>query len=224
MTFSLVSDYGAHVEEYRSNWDVFDKTLYTLCDKHTSHADLGATNAKLWLIGRALATGVERHVPKSKGQGSSLDKMAAHLHRNSREADELIQRLRAISEPLDSSKLADIVGLHGKFCKLVSRIARSSLASFASKYLHYHSRVVPIFDKFVFEEARRRHSEDGLITFAKPKGAISGYYYYALCFWQLYSKLRRLTKPVNVRLAEGYIGRLAWLAANGKSPAFNFAG
>jgi len=42
--------------------NLLDQTLYDLCKRHPNHTDIGEIAAKLWLIGRGFATGVERQI------------------------------------------------------------------------------------------------------------------------------------------------------------------
>jgi hypothetical protein len=81
--------------------------------------------------------------------------MAEHLMAHHEQIDPLVQQLRKFVEPLDPDKLSEIVAIHGEFCKLASRIAHRGrvLASFASKYLHFHAAIVPMYDRFAY--ARR---------------------------------------------------------------------
>jgi hypothetical protein len=127
------------------------------------------------------------------------------------EVDSLVQRLRQVHEPLDAEKLATIVALHGQFCELVSQIANggSVLASFSSKYLHFQAPVVPIYDSWVYDQAWRMRRKDDLACFPQPEHANSKFYWYSLCFWQVYSELSAAAPRVNVRYADYY---LMWLA------------
>jgi hypothetical protein len=104
-----------------------------------------------------------------------------------------------------------VVSEHGKFCKLLVQISRDGNvpASFASKYLHFHCPVVPIYDSWAYDQAWRRRKRDGLQAFEKPTDAHDDYYWYALCFWQHYSDVRALVPTATVRMAEFY---LLWLA------------
>jgi hypothetical protein len=200
-------DYRRCVASHQREGVLLDRTLYALCDEHPQHTDPGAINAKLWLVGRGFATGVERQIKSSNSQGSSLGKLAAHLLANGREVDKTIKELRHLAEPLDANKLSTIVSAHGRYCDLVSRIARKKhkLVSFASKYLHFHAPVVPIYDSWVSWQAWRGRRKDALVCFDQPQDANSSYYWYCLCFWQLYSELLARTKPVSARLTECYL-------------------
>jgi hypothetical protein len=137
--------------------------------------------------------------------------LAVHLHRNSQRVDAIISRLREFKEPLDLQSLSAVASEHGKFCKLLVQISRNRNvpASFASKYLHFHCPVVPIYDWWACDQAWRRRRRAGLQAFKKPAHAHDAYYWYLLCFWQHYSDIRALVPTATVRMAEFY---LLWLA------------
>ncbi len=179
--------------------------------RHPNHTHIGEITAKLWLIGRGFATGVERQIRSTRKQGGSLWKMVLHLKKHGKSIDEIVRRLKKIHEPLNVEKLRVVIAEHGRFCRIVSRIARRrhSLVSFASKYLHFHAPIVPMYDSWVGLQAWRMRGKENLDWFGCPKKANAAYYWYCVCFWQMYSELRRMTKPVNVRQAESY---LMWLA------------
>jgi hypothetical protein len=207
-----IDDMRACIEAHRQAWGAVDEVLYGLCREYPFHHLLRGINAKVILIGRSFATGVERHISSDGTQGSSIGKLAEHLHAAHTEVDETIERLATLREPLNPEKLQVIVGEHGRFCRLISKIAReeNALASFASKYLHFHCPVVPIYDSWVCKQAWRMRQKAGLRVFDAPAEAHDGYYWYTLCFWQLYSQVRGAIPDVNVRLAEAY---LLWLAS-----------
>jgi hypothetical protein len=207
-----IDDLRACIESHCQFWGALDDVLYGLCKKYPFHDDLPGVNAKVILIGRSFATGVERHISSDGTQGSSIEKLAHYLYEARSEVDETIKRLAALREPLNPEMLQLIVSEHGKYCRLISKIAReeNALASFASKYLHFHCPVVPIYDSWVSKQAWRMRQKAGLGVFEAPEDAHDGYYWYILCFWQLYSQFRASIPEVNVRLAEAY---LLWLAS-----------
>src|SRR5207247_2398832 len=141
------------------------------------------------------ATGVERHILSAGTQGSSMGRLASHLFANRTTIAGIITRLSKLAEPLDLQKLVSVVIEHGRFCRMVSRIARGgALASFTSKYLHFHCPMVPIYDSWVSWQAWRMRQRDGLWAFNQPKGTHADFYSYCMCFWQLYKDLRSQTE------------------------------
>jgi hypothetical protein len=206
------SAFKAHGED----WGITDDTLYELCRKHSRHHALESVNAKALLIGRGFATGIERHITSSGVQGSSIGQLANHLHTNNAEVDSIIGRLGKLQEPLDVQALSVVVTEHGHFCELLANICRNKNqpASFASKYLHFHCPIVPIYDSWVYQKAWSMRRPEGFPAFDKPDGVHNEYYQYCVCFWQVYSALRALTPKANVRRAEFF---LLWLANGGEA-------
>jgi hypothetical protein len=123
MPFDLKADFEKFVDYYESSFRLFDQTLYDLCGNNPKHDKLDLINAKLWLIGRGLSSGVERHIKKKPGE-SALGKLAGHLLQHHKEVDLLICQLQGLKERLGLEALKTIVLAHGKFCSLVSRIAQ----------------------------------------------------------------------------------------------------
>src|SRR6516225_8308780 len=70
MMFSA-SEYRKSLADYRAKWCAIDETLYDLCRRYPDHSDLRGINAKLWIIGRTYATGIERKIFTQGSQGSS---------------------------------------------------------------------------------------------------------------------------------------------------------
>ncbi|HUU42372.1 MAG TPA: hypothetical protein VMX57_01245, partial [Planctomycetota bacterium] len=99
MTFSPAR-YRLAVKEYEETWSATDETLYALCRRFPRHNDENGVNAKLWIIGRTYATGIERKIPTDGAQGGSMTKVAEHLVKHAREVDSLFARLRRLKEPL----------------------------------------------------------------------------------------------------------------------------
>ncbi|MEW5826372.1 MAG: hypothetical protein AB1778_06020, partial [Candidatus Bipolaricaulota bacterium] len=64
-----VDDYRRAVADYEHSWRATDEALYDLCRRHPDHADQAGVNAKLWIIGRTYATGIERKIPANGKQG-----------------------------------------------------------------------------------------------------------------------------------------------------------
>ena len=197
---------------YLDSWALMDEMLYRLCAEHIGHGNAGAVNAKVLLIGRTFASGVERHVRSSGTQGSAIGIMCDHILAHHREIDGIVTALRKIKEPLDATKLKEVVNGHGRFCALVSKAARSVLVSFASKYLHFHCPVVPIYDTWASGQAWKMRDKETLYAFDCPPDGNEKYYWYCQCFFQLYKKV--LADGANVRSAEYHLMCLATEAAS----------
>ncbi|MCJ7748815.1 MAG: hypothetical protein MUP27_13850 [Desulfobacterales bacterium] len=161
----------------------------------------------LRLIGRTLATGIERMIESTGEQGSSLDQLAYHIHKNHKKMDSIFTHLSMIAEPLNSEKLRAIVDEHGRFLKLLAPKMRKGVSprSFASKYMHFHCPAVPIYDSYASSKLFSYRWNDRYEIFKQPAGADETYYYFILYFWQLYRDLKKSVKTVNVRLLDCYL-------------------
>jgi hypothetical protein len=189
--FSLDA-YRRAVADYDATWRVTDETLYRLCRQHPGHVE--AVYAKLWIIGRTYATGIERKIATKQTQGSSLSQLAAHLLRHSAEADDLVAMLNAVAEPLQPDAVQTILHVHGRFTELVKRMTRrnQSPRSFVSKYLHFHCPAVPIYDSIVagvLPKFVRWHSD--LMLCRREPWHDATYCWYLMRFWNLYDNVRK---------------------------------
>ena len=206
-------EYEKALIDYLKNWELQNKILYDLCKKHPHHSDYQTINAKLWLIGRTYATGIERMILSHGEQGSSLSQLSRHMHKNRKTLESIFKKLSSIKEPLNPEKLKVIVNEHGRFVEIFSQRLRKnrSARSFASKYLHFHCPAVPLYDKFAAQELRKMFRwNDDFEIFNKPATADEDYYYFIMRFWQLYQQMRDLGKKVNVRFIDCY---LLWKAS-----------
>lgn len=215
------NEYREAVADYRASWCVIDEVLYDLCRRYPDHTDARGVNAKLWIIGRTYATGIERKIATSGSQGSSMTRLSGYLRDHAQELDLLLEQLRQVAEPLTQERLQVIVDCHGQFLKLLKGVTRSgqTARSFASKYLHFHCPAVPIIDSYAAGMLRTlvRWRED-LEVFAIPQHADRIYAWYVMRFWCLYQTasdaLRRQDADageatVSVKYLDYY---LMWLA------------
>ena len=202
------SKYKAAVARYGRVWRATDKTLYGLCRRYPRHNDQAGVNAKLWIIGRTYATGIERKIPANGKQGGSMSQLARHLRSHARQVDALFARLREFKEPLRSARLCDIIDVHGRYMRLLQPVlrARQSPRSFASKYMHFHCPVVPIMDTFAeraLRKAVRRQRSFQVLDL--PPCADEHYARYVLRFWQLYSQAKAAGVRPTVRHLDYYL-------------------
>lgn len=124
-------------------------TLRSLCRDYCKHDTEREVAAKVWLVGRAYATQIERHVVSRDGQGSSLDQVVTLMHENARDIDGWIAELPNEEErALTDDEISKCVRVHGRLVHLLETITHKgkSPRSFASKYLHFHRPVLPIYD------------------------------------------------------------------------------
>jgi len=206
-------EYEKALMDYQKNWELQNKILYTLCKNHPHHSDFQTINAKIWLIGRSYATGIERMILSHGEQGSSLSQLSRHMYKNRKTLDSIFTKLSPIKEPLNRDKLKVIVNEQGRFVKILGQMLRDnrSARSFASKYLHFHCPAIPIYDSLANKELRKMFRwNDDFEIFNKPAPADEDYYYFIMRFWQLYREMRKREKNVNVRFIDCY---LLWMAS-----------
>jgi len=139
------SEFQKACEDYKQSTWLWDKTLYDLCKKYPGHNKRDAVFAKVGLIGRSYATGLERH---TKGKKRRLGIIVNFLLRKCNDIDKEIRQIAKLKSNLTNENLQTITNSHNNFCKLLSPIMndRNSPRSFVSKYLHFHAPVVPIYD------------------------------------------------------------------------------
>ncbi len=211
MSFS-VAKYKRACADYRANWEAVEIALYDLCKRHPTHQDQGGINAKLWIIGRAYATGIERKI-KSKGvQGSSMTQLGKHFWRNRRRVDKVLSRLRGVNEPLTPNTLTKILDAHGRLVRIVQGALRKGQTprSFVSKYLHFHNRAVPIFDSVAVRAARKHYRREKCDTSIQiPAAADKQYSDFLLRFWRLYQEAQISGAKISVKLLDNYLLALA---------------
>lgn len=201
-------DYDEACREYDKHTRLLDQTLYDLCRKHPDHSSRLSINAKLWIIGRTYATGIERKIPSKNTQGSSLDQLAQHFLRNRKTLNSIFSRLAQVSEPLTPDKLKTIVVAHGRFVRVLQPILRrkQSPRSFASKYMHFHCPAVPLYDTYAAAALRHLYRWEGWFEiFDLPASADEEYAWHAMRFWQLYQDARKRGRRVTVKLLDYYL-------------------
>ena len=211
MSFDLRTFAKAREERIRE-WEVTERTLYDLCRKHPNHDSANEVNAKLWIIGRTYATGVERTIKTDGKQGGSLAKPSRHLVRNREKMAKITGCLSEVREPLDRGKLRTIVKAHGHFVNLIRPILSfdRSLRAFASKYLHFHCPAVPVYDSWAVRALRKEYRwSDDFIIFQLPAKVDEEYAYFVMRFWQLYQEAQVVTKQARVKDLDNY---LLWIA------------
>jgi hypothetical protein len=144
----LQHEYEESKQDYILNWKTLDEVLYRICCDYPTHNDPAAVNAKIYIIGRTYTTGIERKVPTTGAQSSSMSQVAELFFKHRRDIDSWLVHLGKISEPLTMLKIRKIVLFHGLLVNRLTSITRNgqSTPSFVSKYLHFHNPVVPIYD------------------------------------------------------------------------------
>ena len=139
-------DYKKAQKERAKLYSRVDEVLYEMCDKWPDHKNLGIVHAKVRIIGRVYGTGLERKSKKDKIKGI-YETVSNILNQNGPLVDQEIRELKAYGQ-LSKESYQKILFAHGKLVRLLRENTKSKLnfRSFASKYLHFHVPIVPIFD------------------------------------------------------------------------------
>lgn len=144
--------YTLYLQDYERCSRKLNAVLYKMCEDMPTHTDEGAIWAKVWIIGRSYASGIERHA------ADGLDPIVGALRTSARWLDPSLVRLRK-HEPIPThERLPGIAQLHGRLTETIGKHTRkgSQVRSFVSKYLHFHAPVVPIYDSVVSMQIRAR--------------------------------------------------------------------
>jgi hypothetical protein len=184
------------------NWAVLEGTLYALCKTYPAHEDPAGSNAKLFLIGRGFATGIERQISSDGKQGSSMSALCSCFRNNHSAIDDIIDTLANVAEPLDEETLGTIATAHGRLCQLLQGVVRERVSprSFAAKYLHFHCPAVPIYDDYAVRRLTKLcHWQTTYNVHIQPPEADYDYHRFLVRFLQLYQAVRQIKPGVTVR-------------------------
>ena len=207
MKFSA-EEFNDTCRRYGHTWRLLDKHLYSLCQQHPEHTNLAEICAKIWIIGRTYATGIERKIPSDGTQGSSMFQLANYMVDCSAELDTIFPSLSEIAEPLTPEKLYTIIDLHGQFVQLLRAITSDaqSARSFCSKYMHFHCPAVPIIDNYASKSLTKLvRWRKPFQIFKLPPAAEAVYAKYVLRFWQLYQEAQRTGVTLTVKHLDFYL-------------------
>jgi hypothetical protein len=143
--------YCRKISDDRKNWSRTYETIRDLCRRRSGHSSRNDIYAKIIFVGRGYAAGVER-------KGVTPRDLAHFMERKGKEIDQLIDRLPG-SRTLSVGCLNAVLDAHRDFVKILHRRFRTRFPSFASKYLHFHRPIVPIFDREADKELRKHERE-----------------------------------------------------------------
>ena len=106
--------------EFQGDWGLVDEVLYDLCRRYPGHTNRGVVTAKLALVGRVYAAGLERRVTPPPGQ-QAITVVARYVFEHGSEVDRIIEGLDQVREPLDTVSMRLIVELHGSLTELLRK-------------------------------------------------------------------------------------------------------
>lgn len=210
------SELDDSVARFQSDWGLIDEVLYALCARHTEHRDRRVVTAKLALVGRVYAAGLERRVSPPPGK-QAIDVISKHVLEHGSEVDMIIRGLDGIHEPLDATAMATIVEQHGRLTELLQAVTTDGKAprSFASKYLHFHRPFVPIYDDYARQKLGRLvRWERSYVPFGAPASADRDYREFCLRFFRLYEACAAAGLRVTVKSLDA----LLWTVPTSGAP------
>jgi hypothetical protein len=206
-----VATYRSSVDDYNANWRLLDQMLTGLCEANPGHSSRAAVNAKLWIIGRTYATGIERRIKTTGVQGSSMTQLAEYISTHAGLVDGIFYELRTLKEPVNVDCLRRIAGLHARFVTFLGQItAGKSARSFASKYMHFHNSVVPIYDNVAAKALSRLYPRlRGLCDFDDVPDGDAYYCWYLARFWRLHEAISACGLETRVKYVDNYLLSIA---------------
>jgi len=134
-------------------WDLGNKMLYQLCRNYPDHKAPEVIVAKVWLIGRSYAAGIERG-RKRKGDGDSFYESMVAPKIQASYLDEYLGRVR-LFRVINSRGIPLILQTHKYLTDVFAEISGREKRSLASKYLHFHCpRLFFLYDSRAARGAR----------------------------------------------------------------------
>ena len=195
---------------FDADWGGVDETLYNVCRAHPGHSDRRSVMAKVVLIGRAYAAGIERCVTPPPGV-QAIVLVGDYLQEHQGDVDDIIAATRAAAEPLSAAAMACIVKEHGRLTALLGRMRECHGAprSFAAKYLHFHHPAVPIYDSYVTKQLTRAvRWSAGDVPFDRPAEGDVEYWQYCVRLYRLVSACRDRGVEATVKALDAYLWKV----------------
>ena len=124
-------------------WDLGNKVLYKMCEDYPKHENIDKIIAKIWLIGRTYAASIERRVHAQESTDKFYIKVAKKMKDSG--IDKQIQKIPS-QNVLDEKSIEIISGVHCFLVKIFRELTQHNKVSLASKYLHFHKPIVPLYD------------------------------------------------------------------------------
>ena len=142
---------SAAVKDYRATWQAVDMELYELCQRKPGQQTFDDVYPKVAIIGRVYVAGISRSSRASGDREAAVARGLVSL------ADMIEEALRDLAgRPFDRATTAQAVELHGRVTRGLRQHAGGVwLTSFVSKYLHFHSSTIPIYDSLAQQSIGR---------------------------------------------------------------------
>ncbi|MGH7133157.1 MAG: hypothetical protein ACREJO_14580 [Phycisphaerales bacterium] len=205
MAFS-VENFHLAARDYRSHWRLADEQLYELCAQFPDHTRSDAVLAKLMIVGRTYATGLERAI----GGVGALARITRHVCRHADQLDEIISSLDGVTEPLQRDSLNCFLRAESDLVRLLRGASsrHRGLHSFATKYLHFHRPIVPLYDSLAEDGLRRLYRGQRIEAPIDDDPDFDPIYIHFLRrWWRAYTEAVALVGPeaVSVKVLDYYL-------------------
>ena len=175
--------------------------LYTLCKKYPNHNNPDEIQAKIWLIGRSYAASIERRTNKKHINDDFYDYVVKEFIKFN-ETKEFDNKLKVLKGQKFSEKnLKKILKLHKYLTEFFYKLTGKEKRSLASKYLHFHVPIFPIYD------SRANNSINNIVK-GKTQKEEGDKNYSIFChkFLFLYNFIKRKNgKPPTLREIDTYL-------------------
>lgn len=127
-------------------WMLGNNVLYDLCKKYPLHNNDEEIRAKIWLIGRSYAASIERRRSKNHINDDFYDYVTKEfINFNKKENfDKELNEIKKLN--FNDKSLNKILELHNKLTIFFKKLTGLEKRSLASKYLHFHAPIFPIYD------------------------------------------------------------------------------
>ncbi len=197
---------------YEHTWETYNEVLYEMCAARPGHDSMKDVVAKVGIVARAYAAGLERHGDPD-GPGAIVG-VSRTLQQAAPTVDKLMEELQKVAgkdDALVAGNLAHIVRIHGEFQRLTSDATRSAVRSWVSKYLHFHAPGVPLYDSRACRMLQARYDLRRSCNrhFAMPQAADKKYWGFCNRFLSMWREGASLGLPVTVRRLDQFLLYLA---------------
>jgi hypothetical protein len=140
---------GFDIDEFNkkdNKWILGNGVLYNMCLNYPNHTDPEEIRAKLWLIGRSYAVAIERRKTKNNINDDFYDEVIEKFIEFNKlhNFDERIKKLK--NKDFNEETLRDMLLLHAELTNFFYELTELEKRSLASKYLHFHVPIFPIYD------------------------------------------------------------------------------
>ena len=127
-------------------WMLGNNILYKMCLDYPNHVNLEEIRAKIWLIGRSYAAAIERRSKKRHINDDFYDYVVEEFIKFNKRTkfDSKLQSLK--NKEFNEETLKEILLIHKELVQFFNELTGKEKRSLASKYLHFHSPIFPIYD------------------------------------------------------------------------------